>query len=228
VKESRLHHGFIALPWSLISRNSASSKLYDEQVRAKFTRLLHHCHGRREVLLHSDEEDASDKYGPHGGVERSRRDGEWATESAKETIPCMVPLVGGAHIAEPMKPKEKIGERGGGTPDTWVHLVGTLCLEWADEGNGGGPRLGKWVDAKVNSAQAQTDFVSVCFFQTRFKPNFQFKSGFMNQIYVHSHNKTPECKIKVYLFIHFFILFIKQMLSIMEIHVLKFCYVNII
>jgi hypothetical protein len=93
--------------------------------------------------------------------------------------------------------------------------------------NRGGPRLGKWDDAKVNSAQAQTVFVSV-FFQTRFKPNFQFQSGFMNQIYVHSDNKTPECKMKVYVFIHFFILFIKQMLSIMEIHILKVCYANII
>jgi hypothetical protein len=34
--------------------------------------------------------------------------------------------------------------------------------------------------------------------------------------------------IKVYLFIYFFILFNKQMLLIMEIHILNVCYVKII
>jgi hypothetical protein len=95
------------------------------------------------VLLRSDEEDASDKYGPHGGVERSRRDGEWAMESAKETIPRMVPLAGGVHIAGPAQPAEKVGEWGGGTPNTWVHLVGTLWLEWADEGERRWAKIGK-------------------------------------------------------------------------------------
>jgi hypothetical protein len=56
VKESRLHHGFIALPWNLISRTSASSKLYGEGVCAKSARLLRYCRGRRTVCTPGAEE----------------------------------------------------------------------------------------------------------------------------------------------------------------------------
>ena len=113
--------------------------------------------------MRSDEEDASDKYGPHGSVERSRRDGEWAMESAKETIPRMVPLAGGAHIAEPAQPTEKVGEQGGGTPDTWVLLVSTLWLEWADEAKQRWAKIGK-VGRRQGEFGPGADCLCFCFF----------------------------------------------------------------
>jgi hypothetical protein len=54
--EFTARHGFIALPWNLISRTSASSKLYSEVVCAESARLLRYCRGRRTVCTPGAEE----------------------------------------------------------------------------------------------------------------------------------------------------------------------------